>query len=93
MNLYAKELAEFLKAKKIRQNLITKDFEQDGIQLSEDDINDLYLDAQMKIKKLRYNNFFICLRSNRVEKFDPLKEYFKANKDLKPTGNIEALAD
>ncbi|MDD2277854.1 MAG: VapE family protein [Bacteroidales bacterium] len=84
---------QIIKNKKVRYNIITGKLESEGAQLTDNDINSLYIDSIEVDPTINKDLFITLINSNRVEKVDPLIEFIEKHKHLKPTGNIQKLLD
>ena len=78
----------------IRRNEITRYLENDGRQMQDEDLNDIYLHAtntfNMKVNKPLVLDL---LFSSFIPTYHPVKDFFAQYGDRKPFGIIDALAD
>lgn len=80
----------------IKRNEITSYFEQDGKQLTEQDLNYEFIRLKQdnpKSKGLTKSNFDIALNSTFIQTVNPIKEFFRNVKNNKETGFISTLID
>ena len=86
------ELANYFNEIKLVKNEITRCYEIEGKEQSEDELNGLYLDFREKKQPIQKNLFFTTLHSNRVKMVNPILEKLSL---LKPDGkdHIGALCN
>jgi predicted P-loop ATPase len=86
-------IMQIIKDKKLKLNEITGNIEGiDGV-VTDNLVNSYYLDCLNIDDCIKKEFFTTILFSNRVQKFDPFKEFIKKYKHLKPEGNIQKLLD
>lgn len=76
---------------KLKRNVITRKLENDGKILDEIHLNTMYLDCLIMFEKLTFELFCKVLFSNNTIDYNPLHEWFEANKENKHTGVIDAF--
>lgn len=82
---------------KLKRNVVSMELEQDGEELSEQEVNSIYIKlskelTKKEMKKVSKEDFFTYICSNEIESYNPLHEYFNScNKGER--GNIDKLVD
>lgn len=75
----------------LKRNVITRKLENNGIVLTEIDLNSIFLDAVILFDKLTFELFLRILLSNSTEQYNPLKNFLSSGEwDQRP--RIEQLA-
>lgn len=84
----------------IRENLcfneISKQIEKDGKELTERNLNSMYLDLAKEnpqSKGLTLSKWALLLNSDRVRSYNPIDTWFKKNSGIKGAGSIDKLVD
>lgn len=77
----------------LKKNIISRHLESDGEKMNNEDINSLYIDVKKVFPRIKFDDVFRIISSNCVKHYNPFLEFFNSNQRLKPTGNINALAD
>lgn len=86
-------IMQIIHDKKLKHNIITGNIEgSDGV-VTDNLVNSYYLDCLNIDDSIKKDFFTTILFSNRIEKFDPFKQFIEENKHLKPKGNIQKLLD
>jgi len=69
----------------LKKNEITENYENDGVELTEEDINSIYIQAKKTFEKLSREIFNYIVFSNHTEKYNPIKNSLESyrwdNKD------------
>ncbi|WP_336516034.1 VapE domain-containing protein [Pollutibacter soli] len=76
---------------KLRRNVITRKIEINGIPAEVKELNTVYLAGVKEINKLGYEIFERLIHSHFTPDYNPLLEFFEANKSRTPTGLIDKL--
>ena len=86
------DLKYFLLQKPLKFNAITRNYELEGAALIDRDFNTLYVQACEQIESnLNRGLFNSILDSNIIPEYNPILDFFEANKSLNPAGNFEEL--
>jgi len=76
---------------KLKRNVITRKLENDGKILDEIHLNTMYLDCLIMFDKLTFELFCKVLFSNNTIDYNPLHDWFNANKENNHEGVIDAF--
>ena len=66
----------FLKRYNIKKNELTRRYEWNGVEMTTEDFNTIYLDAKKMFEKLSNELFLTILYSHFTKTYNPIKEYF-----------------
>jgi hypothetical protein len=84
----------FIKSLGIRFNQVTRYNERENKQLTDRDLNTIYLQSLEQVsEKIKKDQLFTLLDSELIEEFNPFFEFFEKNKHLQPQGNFEKLKE
>jgi predicted P-loop ATPase len=75
----------------VKFNVITGKLESNGEQLTDNDVNSIYIDLIEVEPSIKRDLFNTIINSNRIRKFDPFKDFIAKHKHLKPSGCIDEL--
>ena len=64
---------------KLRMNEVTGYLEQNGVTLTQSDLNSIYIATKKIVAKLDYQNFLRLLKSDFVESYNPFFEFFNSD--------------
>lgn len=89
------QIARYLKVNySLKRNEVTREIENDGIPLSEYDMNSIYLELRRLYEDLSQSLFNAVIMSNIIPSYNPLKEWFEARSDRPISiGHIDKLFD
>lgn len=79
----------------LRMNLVTRKIEENGIELTNERINTIYLRARMAFNSKEVTKDLVqsIIFSDIIENFNPIEEYVAKNRHRNSTGNIDAIID
>lgn len=77
----------------IRKNEVTRNFEENGVPLTQYDLNSMFLTAKKVMDKINYELFDRIINSKNTPLYNPFLEFISANQHLKPIGKIDKLFD
>lgn len=77
----------------LRKNVITRNIENDGAVMENDDINSMYIAARKVFDKVKYEDILRLINSSFVPRYNPIHEFFETNQHRKPQGIIDSLFD
>lgn len=93
-NNIVKEIEIYLNSNaSLRYNTITQRIENNGTEISDKQINSMYLDMKEIVPKLPLETFKIFINSDRVTPYNPLTEFIESHSDRTPVGSIKEMAD
>jgi len=79
---------------KIRKNVITGKFEDDGVEMKETNFNTIAVDANRFFKaSFRTDSVMRVVDTTYTEHFNPIKDFFEKNRHIKPVGEVQKLCD
>lgn len=86
------DLKAFLSTFDIRFNEITRNYELNGEPMTDRDYNSLYIKAiDVVDDRITKDRLFSLIDSENTPSYNPFQEFFKKHKNIKPSGNFEAL--
>lgn len=62
----------------LKRNEITKAIDNNGVELEEEDLNTMYIEAKKLFSKITYENLFRVINSTHTQKYNPVKEYLES---------------
>ncbi len=89
-----KQIKSFLRSYNLRFNSVTRNVELDGSPITDQDINNIYLDCLESFGKKEVSMQLIqaIIDSHFVIQYNPFLEFFSANQSRHAEGHLEALA-
>jgi predicted P-loop ATPase len=89
-------ISEYLTSEGIKRNEITSFFEKNGTTLSEQKLNHHFIKLKSKhpqSKGITKQNWDLTLNSTIIETINPIKDFFRDNKNINEKGLIDKLID
>jgi len=77
----------------LRKNEITRQVENNGRQMEQDDYNSLFIASKKVMEKLDYTIVEKMIHSNFTPKYNPFHEFIASNRDRTPSGTIDSFWD
>ncbi len=73
---------------RLKKNIITCKFENNGVPLDDSGLNSIYLNCKIRFDKLNFDLFYRIVDSDNTPSYNPIHDWFAAHSDINPTGII-----